>query len=176
MSSAGYYFAYGSNMNPDRVKLRGMAVRSYMGGQLSDYRLVFNKRSTIFPGAASANIMVSSGSVVEGVIYELESHQTIESMDPFEGYPIRYSRHIVSIATRKGALNSWVYTANEDHIQEGLKPAKWYLDHLLAGKEFLSPSYYMDLARVDPLPDSHIEPVPKSPRTPSSNSSSNNSG
>jgi len=161
MSSAGYYFAYGSNMNPARVQRRGMAVKSYMSGQLSDYILAFNKRSTIYPGAAAANIMVSSGSVVEGVIYELETHQSIETMDPFEGYPARYSRHIVSISTQTGLLDSWVYTANQDHVQEGLKPAQWYLDHLLAGKDFLSESYFEDLAAVVTLPNSDIEPERK---------------
>ena len=161
MNGAGYYFAYGSNMNPERVKLRGMAIKGYVGGQLSDYRLAFNKRSTIFPGAAAANIMVAHGQVVEGVIYELESLTTIESMDPFEGYPVRYSRHIVPIVTERGVLNSWVYTANEDYIQEGLQPAKWYLEHLLAGREFLSESYYQNLSKVIPLPDSDIEPASK---------------
>ncbi len=158
MSTAAYYFAYGSNMNPERVKLRGMSVKGYMSGQLSDYRLAFNKRSTIYPGAASANIMMSNGSVVEGVIYELESHRAIEKMDPFEGYPTRYSRHIVPIATQEGTLDSWVYTANEDHIQEGLSPARWYLDHLLAGEAFLSKSYFQDLEAVVTLPDSDVEP------------------
>jgi len=158
MSSAGYYFAYGSNMNPERVRVRGMAIRSYMAGTLNDYRLAFNKRSTIVPGAASANVMASPGSVVEGVIYQLEDHTTIETMDPFEGYPVRYGRHIVPIITREGVLESWVYTARADHIQEGLRPARWYLDHLLAGKDMLSEAYFKSLESVVPLADSHIEP------------------
>ena len=158
MSRSGYYFAYGSNMNPARVRLRRMAIKGYTAGTLSGYRLAFNKRSTIIVGAASANIMVSATSLVEGVIYHLEDLNTIETMDPFEGYPIRYSRHIVPISTTDGVLDSWVYTANEDHVEEGLKPAKWYLDHLLAGKAFLSESYYSALTQIVPLADSDMEP------------------
>jgi gamma-glutamylcyclotransferase len=161
MNSAEYYFAYGSNMNPERVRLRRMAIKGYMSGTLNGYRLAFNKRSTIIPGAASANIMVSATSRVEGVIYQLENLTTIESMDPFEGYPVRHSRQIVPIETREGVLESWVYTANEDHVQEGLKPAKWYLDHLLAGKEYLSESYHCALTHVVPLANTDKEPAPK---------------
>ena len=43
--------------------------------------------------------------------------------------------------------------------QEGLKPTKEYLDHLLAGQEHLSPQYYANLAQVQAAPN---PPPPKS--------------
>ena len=43
--------------------------------------------------------------------------------------------------------------------QEGLKPTKEYLDHLLAGQEHLSPEYYANLEQVQAAPN---PPPPKS--------------
>ena len=43
--SAVHYFAYGSNMNPERVKARGLEYSQVLSGQLSGYELVFNKYS-----------------------------------------------------------------------------------------------------------------------------------
>ena len=81
-------------------------------------------------------------------------------MDPFEGYPERYNRVIVPISTNSGELDVWVYIANSAYIQEGLNPAAWYLEHLLAGRDFLSPDYVEDLSRVVCLPDNGSEPGP----------------
>jgi len=154
-----YYFAYGSNMNPSRVRLRNMAYSHYEAGVLSGYELVFNKRSVKYPGAASANIVEKKMGRVEGVVYHLSDENQIEVMDPFEGHPERYRRLLVPIETSATELTVWVYVANSNHIQEGLKPATWYLNHLLAGEAFLTPDYYRKLAETQCLPDSEIEPT-----------------
>lgn len=153
-----YYFAYGSNMNPSRVKHRCMAFSHYEAGILSGYCLVFNKRSVKYPGTASANIMQQANNQVEGVVYHLADERQITVMDPFEGYPERYNRILVPIETHNGLLDVWVYIANPAHIQEGLKPAAWYLGHLLAGRQFLSPAYVEMLGNIICLPDSESEP------------------
>ena len=131
-----YYFAYGSNMNPARVRDRRMDFHSAEAGKLHHYALRFNKRSVKYPGAASANVVMARGSITEGVVYRLTHPDQIEMMDPYEGFPVRYSRFALPVQLAKETVHAWVYTANEDHIQEGLNPARWYLDHLLAGKSF----------------------------------------
>tara|TARA_R110002111_G_scaffold57953_1_gene97927 strand:- start:50 stop:517 length:468 start_codon:yes stop_codon:yes gene_type:complete len=153
-----YYFAYGSNMNPARVEKRLMPFSGFEAGVLEGYRLVFNKRSTIVPGAASANIEPALGERVEGLIYTLKDESGIETMDPFEGYPHRYNRKLVQIETTGRGVQSWVYIANEAYRQSGLRPASWYLNHLLAGKPYLSEAYFERLARQECLPDSDVEP------------------
>ena len=55
-------------------------------------------------------------------------------MDPYEGYPVRYTRTALPIVTESGVVDAWVYNANEAHVAEGLAPARWYLNHLLAGR------------------------------------------
>lgn len=147
-----YYFAYGSNMNPERVVYRGLSVDHYESGVLTDYRLVFNKKSVKHEGAASANVVEHKGECVEGVIYKLSHPEEIRVMDPFEGYPVRYSRYLLPIACADGQRDAWVYIANEAYVSHGLKPARWYLNHLLAGRPWLSKPYFEKLQRVDCLP------------------------
>jgi len=154
-----HYFAYGSNMNPDRVRQRKMSFESAESGHLFDYSLRFNKRSAKYPGAASANVMLSAQGVTEGVVYRLVEPVQIEMMDPYEGYPVLYNRIALPIVTGAGVVDAWVYTANEAHITEGLSPARWYLNHLLAGRDYLSASYFEALSQTTCLHDSDIEPV-----------------
>lgn len=156
---ARYYFAYGSNMNPDRVVGRGMQFESHRAGQLHGYRMIFNKRSVKYPGAASANVVQQSGAVTEGVLYRLLEPAQIEMMDPFEGFPVRYNRLALPVETREGQLSAWVYIANAEFIEDGLQPARWYLEHLLAGKLYLSADYYRMLEATRCLPDSEVEPL-----------------
>jgi gamma-glutamylcyclotransferase len=153
-----FYFAYGSNMNPSRVESRQMPFSGFESGVLKGYRLVFNKRSTIIPGAASANIEPAADDQVEGVIYALKDEYGIDAMDPFEGYPVRYDRTLVDIEMKQSNVQSWVYIANEAYRQSGLLPAAWYLNHLLAGEPYLSQPYFERLCRQPCLPNSDLEP------------------
>ncbi len=164
MSHVHYYFAYGSNMNPARVEKREMGFVSAHAGVLYDFEMRFNKRSVKYPGAASANVMARSGALTEGVVYRLDHPEQISMMDPYEGYPIRYDRFALPIrliGTQTKAVekvDAWVYVANEDHIAEGLAPTRWYLEHLLAGREFLSDHYHARLEQTTCLPDTDVEP------------------
>ena len=142
---ADFYFAYGSNMDVDRVQLRGMAFVRRCSGRLAGYRLVFNKRAKGAQGIAHANVEPSITSAVEGVLYALAAPENILQMDPYEGYPVRYNRRILPIETETGVAAGWVYQANPQFIETGCKPTQSYLNHLLAGAEFLSASYLADL-------------------------------
>ncbi len=153
-----YYFAYGSNMNPLRVEQRQMGFDSADAGRLTHFRLRFNKRSVKYPGAASANVVAHADAVTEGVVYRLTHPAQIEMMDPYEGYPVRYDRRPLPIQLIEGVVQAWVYIANEDHIQEGLAPTRWYLEHLLAGEPYLSSAYLAELRETPCLPDTDLEP------------------
>ncbi len=153
-----YYFAYGSNMNPARVRERGMAFARHLPGLLQGYRLAFNKRSVKVPGGASANVVAAPGLKTEGILYRLTVPTQIEMMDPYEGYPVRYDRIVLPVLHNGGTLNAWVYVANEAYIAEGLKPARWYLNHLLAGEQFLSSEYVRSLKSVACLDNTEQEP------------------
>lgn len=140
-----YYFAYGSNMNPERVAARGLAVVSVTGAVLEGVSLAFNKRSRDH-SAGHANIVYAPTGCVEGVLYGLRDADQIQRMDRFEKTPINYSRERVVVQTAAGARAAWTYIANPAVIVDGLKPARAYLNHLLAGRPYLSPEYYGWLA------------------------------
>jgi gamma-glutamylcyclotransferase (GGCT)/AIG2-like uncharacterized protein YtfP len=142
MSQICYYFAYGSNMNPARVAQRGLQVRDAVGGQLTDYDLVFNKMSRDHAGVGHANIEFRRGAVTEGVLYELAAVEEIYKMDPFERAPWNYGREVVEVQHAQGATWAWTYFANPAVIRADLSPPLEYLDHLLAGAQFLSQDYF----------------------------------
>jgi gamma-glutamylcyclotransferase (GGCT)/AIG2-like uncharacterized protein YtfP len=145
------YFAYGSNMNVDRMRERGMQFEVALDGQLHGFRLEFRKTSVKHPGVGHANVAYAPGSTVEGVLYRLSGADEIARMDPFESAPVNYSREVVQIVTPEGVLSSWTYFANPAVLKPGLKPPRSYLEHLLAGKPFLSEAYYRMLQSVDCL-------------------------
>lgn len=136
-----WYFAYGSNMNPDRMAARGLAVNRALAGKMHGFQLCFNKRATGKKNIAYANVGYSPGSVVEGVLYQLKNPEDITLMDPFEGTPYRYSRDVFLIQTAQGDIAAWVYVANQAMLAEGLLPEQLYLNHLLAGKQWHSDEY-----------------------------------
>ncbi len=145
--SMHYYFAYGSNMNPRRVAERGLAVVEALPGRLDNMALRFNKRSRRDPRWACANIAWCPGEVVEGVLYHLADERQILLMDPFEGAPYYYSRECFPVVVADGSTRpAWTYVANRAHIDHRVKPLRWYLEHLLAGRDFLSPGYLARLA------------------------------
>ncbi len=132
-------------MNPQRMETRGLAVSEACSGILRGVALAFNKRAADAPHRSYANVIYSPHTHVEGVLYRLDCPSEIIKMDPFEGTPRLYSRELYHIETAQGDVPAWVYIANPSMISEGLLPARWYLDHLLAGKAYLSETYYQKL-------------------------------
>lgn len=140
------YFAYGSNMNPERVRQRGLVVVRAEGARLPGFRLLFDKHAPAHAGTGHANVARDPGSVVEGVLYWLADAAEILKMDPFERAPVNYSRDLVEVHTAAGPMWTWTYFANPAVRRQGLLPSRSYLAHLLCGRPYLSPAYYERLA------------------------------
>ncbi len=143
------YFAFGSNMNPERMRARALRFDHFTAGRLADFELVFDKVSSAHPHIAHANIRRAPGQRVEGVLYHLRDHTEIERLDRFERTPINYSRELFPIATDDGVQWAWTYVANPGVRRNGLRPDREYLDHLLAGRRWLSPEYIAALECID---------------------------
>lgn len=148
-----FYFAYGSNMNPARLHDRGLAFRRRLAGRIPGLGLRFNKRASDRPGCAYANVVYAPDACVEGVLYELSDGYRIADMDAFEGTPRLYSRDIWWVTSRLGRLPAWMYVANPAVLADGLRPEAWYLQHLLAGRDCLSPAYVAALQAQPVLPE-----------------------
>ena len=148
------YFAYGSNMNPDRVRQRGLRFHRCEAAALLGYTLLFDKVSAAHPTEAHANIGYAPAKRVEGVLYHLEGADEILKMDPFENAPINYGRDAVWVQTASGELAAWTYFANPAVIVPGLRPSKTYLAHLLRGEPYLSSAYWQWLSELETAEDS----------------------
>jgi len=146
-----YYFAYGSNMNEQRMRQRGMQFSTMQAAVLKDFSLHFNKPCSREgrQGVAHANVVHEPGGSVEGVLYRLDSTWEIERMDPFEETPNYYRREILSVETREETLPAWVYIGVDSILIPGLRPRRDYLYHILQGKAFLSPDYFSRLESVE---------------------------
>lgn len=144
-----YYFAYGSNMDIQRLRGRKVKPLSCQSARIEDYKLVFNKKADAGGGEGFANIVSSPGEVVEGVLYEVEERD-LDKLDICEGVKDgHYMRMPVTASPKSGdQIDAIVYVAQHGKVVEGLKPRKRYLDYLLAGKEYLSEEYYLFLKNI----------------------------
>lgn len=84
-----YYFAYGSNMDPCRMIKRSLCSSRREHAILEGWKLVFNKVSRRNQNEDFANIEREEGSIVEGILYEIECSD-LEKLDRHEGYPEHY--------------------------------------------------------------------------------------
>lgn len=145
-----HYFAYGSNMNPERVDARGLETVGIQGATLAGFELVFDKASQKHPGVSHANVVHAPERSVEGVLYTLGGHAEILKMDPFETAPWNYGRDVVRVDAADGrSYPAWTYFANRAVRQSGLKPPPSYLHQLLAGRAYLSSAYYEWLQAIE---------------------------
>jgi len=138
------YFAYGSNCNPAIMTKKRVEFTSQSHGTLHGYRLLFNKmalRDRLPDGIGFANINDDSAGRVEGVVYDIiEEH--LPRLDESERYPEHYTRIVVTIETEAGPTECLTYQAQSDKISDGLVPSRNYLNHILAGRDFLSKQYF----------------------------------
>ena len=146
-----YYFAFGSNMNRERMKERKVEFTEMQKGSIKNWKLVFNKIKDKNKGIGYANIVPKTGSIVEGIIYKV-SEDSMQKLDKFEGVPDHYQRKNMFVENDyKESINCIVYIANPSKVNDCLKPEKEYLGHLFEGKEFLSENYFSNLKNVETL-------------------------
>ena len=145
------YFAYGSNMNPERMRKRGINFSKREHAILEGWRLAFNKIASRNPKEGFANLVKDQGDVVEGILYTVQESD-IEKLDRYEGYPKHYERIKVRVKVNEGEeVEAITYVAKSDKKREGLKPSKEYLKHLLKGCDLLSEEYCEWLRRWETL-------------------------
>ena len=145
------YFAYGSNMDPDRMKQRGINFSKREHAILEGWKLLFNKIASRNPNEGYANIERGEGSIVEGILYEIQGSD-VEKLDKYEGYPNHYERLNVRVRLDNGKeVEAITYVANPNKVREGLRPSREYLMHLLRGCDLLSIEYCRRLRQWETL-------------------------
>ena len=145
------YFAYGSNMNPERMRKRGINFSKREHAILEGWRLAFNKIASRNLKEGFANIVKYERCFVEGILYTIQESD-IKKLDRYEGYPNHYERIKVRVRLNRGEeVEATTYVAKFDKVREGLKPSKEYLKHLLKGCDLLSEEYCERLRRWETL-------------------------
>jgi cation transport regulator ChaC len=146
------YFAYGSNMDHDRMRERRVKIFKSEWANLRGWRLEFNKKAMRNPvNEGYANIMRDNNSVVEGILYEI-LEDDIKSLDIAEGYPAHYDRIKVKVSLKHGQeVEAITYVAKPDKIGNGLKPSREYLEHLLKACPYLTEEYCEKLRKTETL-------------------------
>ena len=146
MAGSEFYFAYGSNMNQKRMQGRNIQTVAITGGWINSFGLRFNKRSRRDANLGCANIVYAPLETIQGLLYQLQSDTEIQKLDGPEGTPYRYSRELFQVQTKKTTQWAWVYVANPGVLDNQLKPADWYIEHLLEGRDFLPEDYGQSIA------------------------------
>ena len=148
-SNTEYYFAYGSNMDEYKLKTkRKVNFYEKFSGKLDGWEIVFDKITSDKSRVAYSNISPKENSCVEGIIYKIKSEDVLNKLDKDEGWHKHYKKEYLSVKTTNGFLECLLYIANPNKTQKGLKPERKYLNEILAGKEFLSDSYYSELKNI----------------------------
>jgi gamma-glutamylcyclotransferase len=131
-----YYFGFGSNLDPDRLRERIGGWSGTVKGTLPDFRLTFNKKAS-FDDCVYANIVTGlDGKDVPLVAYEV-SQEAINTLDRYEGEGVDYIRTVLPMRTESGKEQfGWVYIANPDKIIRGGNASDEYREHIVLGYDF----------------------------------------
>ncbi len=125
------YFAYGSNMLEKQMLERGCSLINKNIGKLYNFEFKFNKKGN--NGSGKANIIEKERSVVEGVIFEIDE----VSLQRLTLIEVGYHKKIVPVLSKNRVLNCVTFVADEDKIDNTLKPKKDYKEKIVLGaKEF----------------------------------------
>ncbi|MDP6210809.1 MAG: gamma-glutamylcyclotransferase family protein [SAR324 cluster bacterium] len=142
-----HYFAYGSNMSARRIRHRLGWSPPRIAVTLQDYLLAFNKQSA---DGGKANIQVSSGDEVEGILYFVKEDDLL-TMDTYEGVAEQqYKRLDIEVIDLSGRpMPAVAYVALNTGPES--RPTVEYLNYLLEGEHLLSLEYVSRLEEIATL-------------------------
>ena len=138
------YFAYGSNMLTEWLKVRCPGAEAIGNAQAHDYRLAFAKESK--DGSGKATLLHAPGHVAHGVLFLIPVDER-PKLDRAEGKD--YQRDDNFAVAGAGAVAT-VYLAVLTARNDSLKPYDWYRDLVWAGakQHGLPKEYQNQLAAV----------------------------
>jgi gamma-glutamylcyclotransferase len=124
------YFAYGSNLLPERLLARTPLAKLLTTAVLSEHQLCFHKRGGDRSGKCDALYTGDPAHRVYGVIYEISASER-RTLDQIEGPGYRTVDRVVS--TPQGELEAFLYQAVDPWVDKSLLPFDWYREFVLQG-------------------------------------------
>ena len=129
MTELNCYFAYGSNLSPQRLQARVPGAVAMGAARLPHWTLCFDKHGR--DGSAKASIRRAVGQEVWGAVYRIDPGDRAP-LDAAEGLGTEYTLCEVQVRTVLGHVqNAYTYVALRR--KEGLRVEQWYVDHIIAG-------------------------------------------
>lgn len=159
------YFAYGSNMLNRRLQLRVPSADVISPARLAGYQLRFHKRSNT-DGSGKCSLADKKGSIAYGVVFKIDPAEK-KYLDRVEGLGNGYRDLRVTLSpesfspggelthNKHSLMTAFTYLATESHIDESLKPFKWYKQLVLKGAElhFLPEKYVNKIRQTEAVTD-----------------------
>ena len=149
-----YYFAYGSNLHPQRLRARVSSSRVLTRAKLRAYQLNFHKPGRDGSGKCNLRYTGNPHDIVEGAVFEmLASEQAL--LDKFEGVGINNERANVTVLTPLTQRECFLYIGEQDYIDETILPYSWYKAFVVQGARInrLASDYVARLENVAEMPD-----------------------
>ena len=148
------YFAYGSNMSPERLRAADRTPSATLIGaaRVAGYRLVFDKVGRDGSGKADCQRTVALTDVVHGALFRI-AHGDRPALDRAEGLGNGYDAFEISVVTESGIVSALTYLATRK--DSTLKPLTWYMHHVLHGARQcgLPDPYVAEIQRVAAVRD-----------------------
>lgn len=152
------YFAYGSNMSPERLQARVPSAEPLASARLEGHRLCWHKHGRLDrSGKCDAYHTGDAADVVHGLVYRMAAEQK-PRLDLVEGLGNGYEIKEVEVALDDGrSMVAFTYYATD--IDEALQPLCWYKEHVVRGARYagLPDVYVASLQQVvavsDPQPE-----------------------
>jgi len=157
-----YYFAYGSNLDPEQMEERCPEAEPFGPAFLPGHALAFGGHSPHWEGAP-ATVIREKGRRVPGLLYELP-YREIRVLDHFEGHPVRYERREKRVV-EPGDVERTAQVYVKDLDGNFAEPPEEYLAVLREGYRELgfdngALEAALHLARSDPSPRSENSESP----------------
>jgi gamma-glutamylcyclotransferase len=129
---AVFYFAYGSNLCVRRLGRRAPGVITLGVTSLEGYALRWHKRGA--DGSGKCTIVRSSvrSTVVHGALFLIPKESMVR-LDEVEGLGAGYEKASVPVRARSGTVGAHTYVASPSHVDEALRPYRWYRDLVVSG-------------------------------------------
>lgn len=145
-----WYFGYGSNMDLNSLRAKGVVPRASERAMLRGWRLRFNVHHFFNHEGGVGNIEQSNFpfDVVWGVLHQCESAD-LARLDVAEAYGHGYDRTEVAVHTDRGEQRAVAYVGIPSFLDDGCRPTRRYLNIILRGATAagLDPAYIESLHR-----------------------------
>ena len=151
-NAMNYYFAYGSNLHPLRLRERVPSAEFVSVAGYQGHRIVFEKRGRDGSGKCTLVYTDCGEDIAYGAIYTLDpEHKPI--LDRYEGPG--YRERQITVDCDGSIFTCFTYIARQSHRSNNLMPYHWYKQLVMAGARYHRfPEYYISaLESIDSIED-----------------------